>query len=189
LDLVRSEPAAAIVLTESINQIASYEKLSSNHFRILAVLTLLPASCTRWLSPRWHASPFMTQRAVRSRCAAAKRSAQKLLAQKTESSKYFWPRPSAADYATIASGASNKGPTSTDLRKSIVERREKFGKDAPDELLTASGSGLDPHLSPAPRSIRLRVSQLNARLPSKELTPSLTNIPKARSSAFLVSRA
>lgn len=72
----------------------------------------------------------------------------KFLAQKTESPKYFWPRPSAADYATVASGASNKGPTSADLAKSIAERREKFGKDAPDELLTASGSGLDPHLSP-----------------------------------------
>jgi K+-transporting ATPase ATPase C chain len=72
-----------------------------------------------------------------------------LLAQKTESPKYFWPRPSGADFATVASGASNKGPTSADLVKSIAERREKFGKDAPDELLTASGSGLDPHLSPA----------------------------------------
>jgi K+-transporting ATPase ATPase C chain len=72
-----------------------------------------------------------------------------LLAQKTESPKYFWPRPSAADFATVASGASNKGATSADLAKAIAERREKFGKDAPDELLTASGSGLDPHLSPA----------------------------------------
>jgi K+-transporting ATPase ATPase C chain len=71
-----------------------------------------------------------------------------LLAQKTEGPKYFWPRPSAADFATLASGASNKGPTSADLVKSIAARRDKFGKDAPDELLTASGSGLDPHLSP-----------------------------------------
>jgi potassium-transporting ATPase KdpC subunit len=73
----------------------------------------------------------------------------KLLAQRTESAKYFWPRPSAADFATVASGASNKGPTSADLVKAIAERREKFGKDAPDELLTASGSGLDPDISPA----------------------------------------
>src|ERR1700675_1130539 len=71
-----------------------------------------------------------------------------LIAQKFESPKYFWPRPSSADYATIPSGASNKGPTSADLKKSIDERREKFGKDAPVDLLTASGSGLDPHIPP-----------------------------------------
>lgn len=72
-----------------------------------------------------------------------------LLAQKTENPRYFWPRPSAADFATVASGASNKGPTSADLAKTIAERREKYGTDAPVEMLTASGSGLDPHLSPA----------------------------------------
>ena len=71
-----------------------------------------------------------------------------LLAQKTESPSYFWPRPSAADFATVASGASNKGPTSADLVKAIGERRAKFGADAPAEMLTASGSGLDPHISP-----------------------------------------
>jgi K+-transporting ATPase ATPase C chain len=71
-----------------------------------------------------------------------------LIAQKFESPRYFWPRPSAADYATVASGASNKGPTAADLKKSIDERRQKFGADAPVDLLTASGSGLDPHISP-----------------------------------------
>jgi potassium-transporting ATPase KdpC subunit len=71
-----------------------------------------------------------------------------LLAQKFEDPKYFWPRPSAGDFATVPSGASNKGPTSEDLKKSIGERRSKFGDDAPIDLLTASGSGLDPHISP-----------------------------------------
>ena len=71
-----------------------------------------------------------------------------LLGQKFESPRYFWPRPSSADYATVPSGASNKGPTSADLKKSIDERRAKFGKDAPVDLLTASSSGLDPHISP-----------------------------------------
>lgn len=71
-----------------------------------------------------------------------------LLAQKTENPRYFWPRPSAGDFATVASGASNKGPASAELAKTIAERRAKLGQDAPDELLTASGSGLDPHLSP-----------------------------------------
>jgi len=71
-----------------------------------------------------------------------------LLAQKFESDRYFWPRPSAGDYATVPSGASNLGPTSEALKKAIAERRAKFGADAPVEMLTASGSGLDPHISP-----------------------------------------
>ena len=83
-----------------------------------------------------------------------------LIAQKFESPRYFWPRPSAADYATVASGASNKGPTSADLKKSIEERREKFGTDAPVDLLTASGSGLDPHISP--EAARLQIPRVAA---------------------------
>lgn len=71
-----------------------------------------------------------------------------LLAQKNESPRYFQPRPSAADYATVPSGASNFGPTSGALAGAIAERRTFWGPDAPAELLTASGSGLDPHLSP-----------------------------------------
>jgi K+-transporting ATPase ATPase C chain len=83
-----------------------------------------------------------------------------LLGQKFESPRYFWPRPSSADYATVPSGASNKGPTSADLKKSIDERRAKFGKDAPADLLTASGSGLDPHISP--EATRLQISRVAA---------------------------
>jgi K+-transporting ATPase ATPase C chain len=82
-----------------------------------------------------------------------------LIAQRFENPKYFWPRPSSADYATVASGASNKGPTAADLKKSIDERRQKFGTDAPVDLVTASGSGLDPHISPeAARSQIARVA-------------------------------
>jgi potassium-transporting ATPase KdpC subunit len=83
-----------------------------------------------------------------------------LLAQKFESPRYFWPRPSAGDFATVPSGASNKGPTSTDLKKSIDERRAKFGTDAPIDLLTASGSGLDPHISP--EAARSQISRVAA---------------------------
>jgi K+-transporting ATPase ATPase C chain len=83
-----------------------------------------------------------------------------LLAQKFESPKYFWPRPSAADYATVASGASNKGPTSADLKKAIEERRIRFGTGAPVDLLTASGSGLDPHISP--EGARLQIPRIAA---------------------------
>ncbi len=68
-----------------------------------------------------------------------------LLAQKFTGDKYFWPRPSACDYATVPSGASHLGPTSAALRN-----RE-----------TASGSGLDPHLTPAmARSQMERVARM-----------------------------
>jgi K+-transporting ATPase ATPase C chain len=83
-----------------------------------------------------------------------------LLVQKFESPKYFWPRPSAADYATLPSGASNKGPTSADLKKAVDDRRAKFGPDAPIDMLTASGSGLDPHISP--EAARLQIPRVAA---------------------------
>ena len=63
-----------------------------------------------------------------------------LLAQKSESPKYFWPRPSAGDFATIASGASNLGPTSDALKKLVAERREKFGDDVCETRIAESVS-------------------------------------------------
>jgi len=75
-----------------------------------------------------------------------------LLAQKFIDARYFWPRPSAGNYATVASAASNKGPTSADLKKSIEERRANLKStsvtaEIPPDMLFASGSGLDPHVS------------------------------------------
>ncbi len=73
-----------------------------------------------------------------------------LIAQKFESDKYFWPRPSSVDYNPLPSGGSNLGPTSSDLKKSVEERQSRFAtkRAIPSELLFASGSGLDPHISP-----------------------------------------
>ena len=73
----------------------------------------------------------------------------KLIAQKFSSDRYFHSRPSATDYATLPSGASNFGPPSAALRDEVNKRRMLLGPNAPDDLLTASGSGLDPHLSPS----------------------------------------
>ncbi len=77
-----------------------------------------------------------------------------LIGQKFESDKYFFGRPSAIDYNPLNSGGSNLGPTSTALKKTVEERREKLLKihptqksEVPSELLFASGSGLDPHIS------------------------------------------
>jgi len=91
-----------------------------------------------------------------------------LLSQKTESPRYFWPRPSADDYATVASGASNLGPSSDALKKAIADRSGKLrtahalADDAPlpDDLITTSASGLDPEISPDAARLQInRVAQ------------------------------
>jgi potassium-transporting ATPase KdpC subunit len=121
-----------------------------------------------------------------------------LIAQKFESPKYFWPRPSAADYATVASGASNKGPTATDLKKSIDERRQKFGADAPVDLLTASGSGVDPHISPEaarsqiPRVASARnmsIQEVSALVDQTIEGPQLGFLGEPRVNVLLLNRA
>jgi potassium-transporting ATPase KdpC subunit len=70
--------------------------------------------------------------------------------------KYFISRPSAVGYNAAGSAGSNKGPTNPDYLKDVQTRLDSFlvhnktvRKDqVPAELVTASGSGLDPHLSP-----------------------------------------
>ncbi|HVJ64495.1 MAG TPA: potassium-transporting ATPase subunit KdpC [Bdellovibrionota bacterium] len=75
----------------------------------------------------------------------------RLLAQNFQSERYFWPRPSAVDYGTVPSGASNLGPTSERLQRLVLERRTQWtarhGGPAPLDMVTTSGSGLDPHIS------------------------------------------
>lgn len=68
-----------------------------------------------------------------------------LLAQKFQGKKYFWPRPSAADFNGSASGASNLSVGNEALEKTMAERK---AQGATRDLLYASGSGLDPHISP-----------------------------------------
>jgi K+-transporting ATPase ATPase C chain len=86
-----------------------------------------------------------------------------LIGQKFDSSIYFWSRPSAIDYNPIPSGASNLGPTSDKLKKQVAERRKLFATNnsiadtsaIPKEMIFASASGLDPHISPEAALLQL----------------------------------
>jgi len=77
--------------------------------------------------------------------------------QKFDKPEYFNSRPSAADYHADASAGSNKGPSNPEYLAAVKARLDTFliknpgvrAADVPAELITASGSGLDPHLSPA----------------------------------------
>ncbi|CAM3201843.1 potassium-transporting ATPase subunit C [Ectopseudomonas mendocina] len=74
----------------------------------------------------------------------------RLIAQAFDGDQWFQPRPSAGSYATVASAASNLAPSNPKLRERIEQASAKLGGQAPVpmQLVTTSGSGLDPHLSP-----------------------------------------
>mgnify|MGYP001475718613 CR=1 FL=1 len=85
-----------------------------------------------------------------------------LIGQSFTSPGYFWSRPSAAGdgYNASASSGSNYGPTSRALAERIegdVARIRETGVEGeiPADLVTASGSGLDPHISPAAARVQI----------------------------------
>lgn len=72
----------------------------------------------------------------------------KLIAQKIEGDDWFWARPSAGDYATVASGASNYAKGSKHWRENYLKFSEQMPNGVTGEMLSTSASGLDPHISP-----------------------------------------
>ena len=88
-----------------------------------------------------------------------------LVAQPFADDRYFQSRPSAAGYDVMALAGSNQARTNPDLRKRIdearaaVASREGVTPDAvPSDLVTQSGGGIDPHLSPA--AIQLQIARV-----------------------------
>ncbi len=87
-----------------------------------------------------------------------------LVGQKFTDDKYFQGRPSAVDYNAAGSAGSNKGPSNPDYLKLVQERIDSYlvhnpgvkKDEIPAELVTASGSGLDPDLSPAAAKIQVK---------------------------------
>ena len=89
-----------------------------------------------------------------------------LLTQQFTGARYFWPRPSAGSYATVPSGASNLGPTSSALQSNVLANAKAFreGNHLPDntpvpaDMVFTSASGLDPHISPD--AARLQIARV-----------------------------
>ena len=79
-----------------------------------------------------------------------------LIGQEFKGAQWFQSRPSASSYDGLASGGTNLGPDSPDLLKAVQQTRARVAQqngvapaDVPPDAVTSSGSGLDPHISPA----------------------------------------
>ncbi len=102
-----------------------------------------------------------------------------LIGQPFDDPKFFWGRPSATSpqaYNAANSSGSNLGPTNPDFINSVKGRVDALKKADPDmadapvpmDLVTASGSGLDPHISPAAAEYQVaRVAKMRGLDPSK----------------------
>ncbi len=121
-----------------------------------------------------------------------------LLAQQFTGSNYFWPRPSACGYGTgpaglAASSASNLGPTSGALRTNVLNNTAAFlagnnlpaNTPVPADIVFASGSGLDPHISP--ESARLQIARVAAArgLGPEKITPLVEKFTQGSQWSFL----
>jgi K+-transporting ATPase ATPase C chain len=100
----------------------------------------------------------------------------KLIGHPFSDAKYFWPRPSAATdfvYNPMGSGGSNSGPTNPDFLKTVGDRVKALRDtgvtgQVPADLVQASASGLDPHITP--ESALLQVPRVaKARSISEEM--------------------
>lgn len=108
-----------------------------------------------------------------------------LIAQGFSGSEYFWPRPSAVGYSASASGGSNLSPAGEELRLRIEDRIRKIGVEdgnpIPTELVTTSGSGLDPHIKLAAAVFQVdRIAKARGRSTGEILSLVQDHVEKQR---------
>ena len=109
-----------------------------------------------------------------------------LIGQNFSRPEYFWPRPSAVNYNPMPSGGSNLSLTSTQLQAALKDRKAKFIMETvPSDLLFASGSGLDPHISPEAAHIQCsRVAHMRG-VPEVDIISLVDAIIEPRQAGFL----
>jgi len=117
-----------------------------------------------------------------------------LIGQSFAKPEYFHPRPSAAGngYDATNSGASNLGPTNQKLVDRVKGSIADFHKDNPDytgpipsDVLMASGSGLDPHISPAAAEAQLARVAKARRVSEDQVKPLIAQFTQAPDLGFL----
>jgi len=139
--------------------------------RVLLVLTVLlgvayPLAVTgvSQLLFRWQAQGSLVDASGERVTDADEAVGSLLIGQSFDGPQWFHPRPSAAGdgYDTLASAGSNLGPLSPDLVATIEERKAAVAElegvdpaDVPADAVTASGSGLDPQISPEYAAIQV----------------------------------
>jgi len=105
------------------------------------------------------------------------------IGQSFTADKYFWSRPSAVKYDATGSGGSNKGPTNKEYLLQVQARIDTFlvhnpgvkKSEIPVEMITASGSGLDPHISPVAAMIQVpRIAKVR-NIPEEDLKKLVNN--------------
>ena len=117
-----------------------------------------------------------------------------LIGQNFTKPEYFQPRPSAAGsgYDGFASSGSNYGPTSQKLIDRVRASIDQFYKDDPDyhgpipsDLVTASASGLDPHISPASAAAQAARIAKARGIATDQLQQFITDHTEPRTLGFL----